>query len=67
MGKRIEPHKTYSKKFRKSRPEGENMLEEIREYVDAAELILVWESVRIFHKTGGEEQVIEAYETLAGF
>ena len=42
------------------------MLEEIREYVDAAELILVGIGEEFSIKQAGREQVIEAYETLAG-
>ena len=42
------------------------MLEEIREYVDAAELILVGIGEEFSIKQAGREQVIEAHETLAG-
>ena len=42
------------------------MLEEIREYVDAAELILVGIGEEFSIKQAGREQVMEAYETLAG-
>lgn len=42
------------------------MLEEIREYVDDAELILVGIGEEFSIKQAGREQVIAAYETLAG-